>query len=129
MHFVLKLVQQAQEEQWPFPYTLSKLRDAGVVQYHVSWDQEFKIVFQLIDNTQVEENHPEFQIDISGNYSLQGARIALLKHQQGMSSYAEWLNEMGQSGVIAYRVDPYARTVTYFGSEPENFFVEQVPGE
>ncbi|MCE3044948.1 DUF1398 family protein [Legionella sp. 16cNR16C] len=129
MHPVLKLIQQAKDEQWPFPQTLSRLRDAGVLYYRVTWEDDYKTVFQLTDDTRIEENNPEFNTEIASHYSEQAAKIALNEHQQGKTTYPKWLNEMAKAGVCAYRVDANKRTVTYFGIDSENYFVEEVPGE
>ncbi len=127
---VLKIIKLAKEEAWPFPKTFDSLKEAGVVSYAVSWQNgKYHSQFNLADNSSLagEKIASLEDIKIADEYLENKAKNALLTHQQGKTSFVEWVLEMANAGVASYLVKMSDRTVHYFSFDSSQSFVEVVP--
>ncbi|APC91383.1 MULTISPECIES: DUF1398 family protein [Francisella] len=119
----------ALEEQWPFPKTFDALKDAGVKNYSVSWTNGYKSGFTLKSGDIIMEETPTWfkELEVNLIYSELNAKHALKIHQEGKTSYPEWVYEMAKAGVGNYIVNMEDRTVIYYNLDNSKSFVEKVP--
>lgn len=126
---ILKIMNLAKTEMWPFPKTFDQLQEIGVVSYEVLWDNGYSSQFNLIDGSSFVENKIlNFdQLKVSEVFSANDAKTALLIHQQGKTSYVQWIEDMASAGVSYYIVKMSDRTVSYFNSNRTQSIIELVP--
>jgi hypothetical protein len=82
-----------------------------------------------LDNGNLPENNLEgfSQPKIANEFSAIGAKKALITHQQGKTTYIQWMHEMAAFGVANYIVDMHTRNVTYYNCDKTQSIVEPVP--
>lgn len=119
----------AKDQKWPFPKTFDTLKDNDVVSYSVSWDNGYQSHFTLSDASIIEESSPEWftQPVIATNFSHSMAKQALLIHQQGKTTYPEWMREMAEAGITDYVVLMDSRSVIYYNTDKSQSITELVP--
>jgi len=129
MNEVNKIIEQAQVEQWPYPLVFDKLRDAGVINYEVTWkDGHYSFQYNLANATHPHPNPEEMGfIECSMSFSTALAKKAMTELQKGAMTYVEWVHAMAAAGITSYCVNMKDRTVTYYNHDRTESFVEQVP--
>ncbi len=113
-------------EKWPFPKTLNALRDAGVKDYTVEFSSG-TVTYHASGEKMIESDVAALKnLPPSGSsFNLKGLVNAIRIHQVQQTPYSEVVKEMVRAGVVRYRVDIIARTCTYFGTNPNEEYVEK----
>ena len=95
----------------------------------MSWADGYYVQINLADNSSFIESEPPVfaHINVSPQFSSTAAKKSLLIHQQGETTYEEWVHEMASAGVSSYLVNMKDRTVTYFNQNKTESIVELVP--
>lgn len=118
----------AKKEKWPYPRTFEALKKLDVESYEVLFENYTSTYKSALGQTW-SEPPPEGFTPLSphGVCNSVQAKKALLRHQQGETTFVTFLSDMAEAGIIGYHVSMAARTVTYFGKDPKDCFEEQVP--
>ena len=129
MNQVPEILQNAKNENWPFPKTFAKLRDVSVINYEAKWEDEYYLQFNFADNTHfTESGSPDLNsVNVAPKFSALAAKKSILIHQQGETTYEELVHELAAAGVSSYVVNMNDRTVTYFNQNRTESFIELVP--
>lgn len=122
---ILLFIQQADEEQWPFPKFFQALKNIGVQSYEVNLNSHH-VTYQ--------DDEDSFKIDIGqdiaanerGPFDPQSIEKAIRDHQAQKTSYAQLCTELRTHGVIKYHVDMHAHIIHYRGQDQE-VYTENVP--
>lgn len=114
-------------ERWPFPKTLTALKDAGVDYYNVDLTT-YEIVYHGDGKTMKQSGVLSFEHPPKkGSFDQNALVKALRKHQTEGTSYKDCMKEVIEAGILRYRVDIKERTCTYFGSSKGESYIEKVP--
>jgi uncharacterized protein YbcV (DUF1398 family) len=113
-------------EKWTFPKTLNALRDAGVKDYNVEFSS-CTITYHGSGQKMIESDAASLKnlLPCGSSFDLKGLVDAIKIHQVKQTPYSEVVKEMVRAGVVHYRVDVIARTCTYFGTNPNEEYVEK----
>ncbi len=128
---IIDIMSMAKKEHWPFPKTFNMLKNAGVLTYSVSWLKGYRANIRIISGDSIKESDPEWFIQPNVNpiYSEANAKYALRIHQDGKTTFLEWIHDMANAGVTNYIVNMDKRTVIYYNREQTESFVEAIPEE
>lgn len=128
---ITEIMATAKQEHWAFPKTFNMLKNAGVLSYSVSWLNGYHASINIGQGESITETNPEWfiQPDINAVYSEADAKYALRIHQEGKTTYPEWIRDMASAGVTNYIVNMGDRTVIYYERGQLEAFVEPVPEE
>lgn len=126
---IISILKEAKEQQKPYPQTFETLKNAGVTEYNVSWeDNNYKAVYSGNFGTVQEPAPVGFEPVIVAKYcDLEAAKQALREVQQKKITYVDWVTKMAAAGISHYHVDMNQRTVTYYNPSETESFTEQVP--
>ena len=126
---IMEISKVSKAEKWPFPKTLTALKEAGVQYYDVELPTA-TIVYHGHGQEMTESGIPSLQnLPPVGKYDLKALKEAIRIHQVNRTPYAEVMKEIVKSGVMRYRVDVVNRTCTYFGKNANEKYVEAFPVE
>lgn len=126
---IIEIMTMAKREHWAFPKTFNMLKNSGVLSYSVSWLNGYHANISTTLGESITETNPEWftQPNINAVYSEANAQYALRIHQEGKTTFLEWI--MANAGVANYIVNIDDRTVRYYNREQTKSFVESVPEE
>ena len=118
---VAEIYTAGKREQWPYPKIFEALEAAGVEGYIV--DVASHTVIYYGDNTSCIENSPAGFSGITPNKHFAAAAVqsAIERNLGKAFNDSMFLQEMARAGVISYRVEMKARTVTYKGWSGEEY--------
>ncbi|MFN8769323.1 MAG: hypothetical protein ACK5Z5_05255 [Neisseriaceae bacterium] len=129
---ILEIMRKSIIENSPYPETFNKLKNSGVVNYKVSWDNGYCAQFNLDDGSKAIENSLESfqQPIIATDFCSTMAEQALIKNQQDKESkcpYLQMLYDMSAAGASYYLVNMTDRSVRFFTPKQVEILVEFVP--
>lgn len=114
-------------ERWPFPKTLSALKDAGVEYYDVDLTT-YEIIYHGDGKTMKQSGVLSFeQPPKKGSFDQNALVKAIIKHQTEKTAYKDCMKEVIEAGIVRYRVDITQRTCSYFGSSEGESYEEKFP--
>ncbi|MBP9743574.1 MAG: DUF1398 family protein [Burkholderiales bacterium] len=128
---IIDIMARAKKEHWAFPKTFNMLKNAGVSSYSVSWLNGYSTYIMALSDESLTESDPEWftQPNINPIYSETDAKYALRIHQEGKTTFLQWIHDMANAGVTNYIVNMEDRTVIYYNREQTKSFIESVPDE
>lgn len=121
------ILKEAKQNTWPYPKTFEELKKSGVKLYTVNLDN-YKAVYTGtfgVWNEPIPDGVEKYTI--SGSFSKEGIRDAIIRHAQKETTFAEFLNDIANCGVSHYKVDMDKRLVTYYSKDESNKYAEEVP--
>jgi uncharacterized protein YbcV (DUF1398 family) len=123
---VEEIFTKGKQEQWPYPQIFDALKAAGVEFYETDVATH-NIVYHGSGESLQEPPPPGFgPLKPGAHFDAGGVKLAIQRNQSKQTDYMAFLQEIARAGVIRYRVDMAARTVSYFGGSGEAY-VEKVP--
>jgi uncharacterized protein YbcV (DUF1398 family) len=118
---VMEISKISKAEKWPFPKTLTALKEAGVEYYDVEL-KAAAIIYHGQGQEMTETGVPSLQnLPEVGTYDLKALKEAIHFHQVNRTPYAEIMGEVVKAGIVRYRVDVVGRSCTYFGKNGEKY--------
>lgn len=122
---ITDVYQKAVPAQWTYPQLFNALKTAGVSSYHT--DVTSHRIEYFGEGTSIVHDGPAgFKADV-GNFNQEGVIAAIRRAQRRETDYPTFLKELAAAGISHYKVDMAARTVSYFGKDSKNQYVEKVP--
>jgi uncharacterized protein YbcV (DUF1398 family) len=123
---VEEVATKSKQEKWPYPKIFNALKDAGV-EYYETDVATHHLVYHGSGDSFTEAPPPNFTpISPAATFDAAAVRQAIQRNQSKQTDYSQFLQEIAAAGVVKYRVDMSARTVSYLGSASEQY-VEKVP--
>jgi uncharacterized protein YbcV (DUF1398 family) len=123
---VEEIFTKGKQEQWPYPQIFDALKAAGVEFYETDVATH-NIVYHGSGESFEEPPPPGFApLKPNAHFNAGGVKSAIQRNQSRQTDYMVFLGEIARAGVVRYRVDMDARTVSYFGGSGEAY-VEKVP--
>lgn len=116
---------KAVAEKWTYPQLFDALKSEGVRSYTV--DVPVYKTQYFGDDERVMHEGPKGFTATVGPFDQSGVIAAIRRAQRRETDYPTFLKEIAASGIAHYRVDMKDRTVSYFGKDPANRYVEKVP--
>lgn len=125
---IITILQEAKDQQKPYPQTFELLKKAGVTEYTVCWKSGYDAVYTGSFGVVHEPAPTGFKpITIASDCNLDAGKEALRENQQKKINFVECLSKMGAAGFSHYHVDMSRRTVTYYSPLQDKHFIELVP--
>jgi uncharacterized protein YbcV (DUF1398 family) len=112
-------------EKWSYPQVFDALKVSGV-RYYITDVVRYEIEYFGDEESAVEEGPEGFRAEI-GPYNEAKVIEAIRRTQRKETDYPTFLKEIAAAGITNYRVDMQDRTVSYFGNDPKNKYIEKVP--
>ncbi|HSC25029.1 MAG TPA: DUF1398 family protein [Candidatus Babeliales bacterium] len=125
---IAMVLKQAEKEGWPYPVQFEALRNAGVTSYEVSpstYDKTFYGPFGVWHINCNEDNLPLTTVTKKFNEEL--FMKALLQRRFKETTYIVFLQNIALAGIARYHVDMNKRTVTYFDTDDNAAYVQDIP--
>jgi uncharacterized protein YbcV (DUF1398 family) len=119
------IFKHAAVEQWSYPRVFDALKAAGV-RYYITDVVRYEIEYFGDEESAVEEGPQGFRAEV-GVFNQAKVVEAIRRTQRKETDYPTFLKEIAAAGVSNYRVDMKDRTVSYYGHDPRNKYVEQIP--
>jgi uncharacterized protein YbcV (DUF1398 family) len=122
---VEELFTKSKQEKWPYPKIFDALKGAGV-EYYETEVATHGIVYHGSEDSISEPPPPGFTpLRVSAHFDAAGVKLAIERNKT-KHDYLAFLQEIARAGVVRYRVDMSARTVSYLGGASQAY-VEPVP--
>jgi len=121
------IITKSKSEHWAYPKTFNALQGAGVEYYEVKISTH-EINYYGNNESLVESPPLDFvPLEVAPTFDKETFIQHLRKHQINKTSYQDFLKDSANAGIYNYRVDMQTRTVTYFGKNPAQSYIEKVP--
>jgi uncharacterized protein YbcV (DUF1398 family) len=112
-----EVVTKGKREQWPYPKIFDALKEAGV-EYYEADVASHNIVYHGVGGTFTEAPPLGFRPLVPNLlFDRGGVQRAIQRNRAKQTGYRQFLGEIARAGIVKYRVDMKARTVTYFGAK------------
>ncbi|MBS0650996.1 MAG: DUF1398 family protein [Verrucomicrobia bacterium] len=122
-----EIAKVSKAERWPFPKTLTALKEAGVAYYDVDL-MTYEIIYHGDGKSLKQSGVLSYQQPPKkGPFDKNALFKAITKHQTEKTSYSDCMKEVIEAGIVSYRVDIIERTCSYFGSSEGESYVEKFP--
>ncbi|MGC1482702.1 MAG: DUF1398 family protein [Candidatus Acidiferrum sp.] len=122
---VEEIFTKSKQEKWAYPKIFDALKEAGVEYYET--DVATHGILYHGSGDAISEPPPRSFIALkpSANFDAAGIKLAI-EGNKTKPDYMVFLQEIARAGVVRYRVDMGARTVSYLGADGQAY-VEKVP--
>jgi uncharacterized protein YbcV (DUF1398 family) len=122
---VEEIFTKSKQEKWPYPKIFDALKDAGV-EYYETEVATHGIIYHGSGDSISEPPPLGFTpLKVSADFDAAGVKLAIERNKT-KPDYMVFLQEIASAGVVRYRVDMSARTVSYLGGAGQAY-VEPVP--
>jgi uncharacterized protein YbcV (DUF1398 family) len=112
---VEEIFTRSKQEKWAYPRIFDALKDAGV-EYYETAVATHDIVYRGSGDAIPEPPPPEFTpLKPGAGFDAGGVKLAVERNKTN-PDYVVFLEEIARAGVVRYRVDRFAREVSYFGA-------------
>ncbi len=108
-----------------YPQLFDALKNNGVSYYHVNVSCH-QIEYVGDNDHVVHEGPAGFNVEV-GAFNEHSVIQAIRRSQRRETDYPTFLKEIAAAGISNYRVDMTERTVSYFGQDPAQKYIEKVP--
>ncbi|PWJ54534.1 uncharacterized protein YbcV (DUF1398 family) [Dyadobacter jejuensis] len=109
----------------PFPEFVKELKALGIDNYEVRVDSG--------DTTYTSKNGDKLVVpgrtavfEPTETFKVEAVRQAIQRNQQGLTSYSDFLQEIGQAGIHTYLADLVSMRVIYQGPNSEYEYEEMI---
>jgi uncharacterized protein YbcV (DUF1398 family) len=116
--------EQAARENRNFVWVFHQMKAAGIESY--AYDLQLDKKTFIRGSEKVEERLGISTLQF-GAYNLEGFKKAVKKHQQGQTSYLQWLHDTASNGIYRYIVLMAQDIVVYLNQEDTQAYVETIP--
>jgi uncharacterized protein YbcV (DUF1398 family) len=122
------LLQEAMERSAgkTYPEYVQNLRSIGVASYEVTVSNHDR-VFRSDEGQQLVLRGSGVDLVCALSFLEKEVKAAVLRTQQGLTGYPEFLSEIAAAGVHSYTADLAGRKVTYKGRNAEDSYEEGIP--
>ena len=122
------ILDQAHEQEWPFPQQFDALKRVGVTSYEVV-PATYNLVFYGTFGIWRTRQAPDTLADAAtaAGFNQEALIKALDLRMEKQLTYIEFLQHIAQAGIDRYVVDMAQRTVTYYGIDEEHYYVQYIP--
>lgn len=117
--------QKARSQNWTYPQLFDALKAEGVKSYKV--DVRCQRIEYWGDYEHAVHDGPSGFNPPVGTFNESQVIVAIRRTQRKETDYPTFLKEILAAGIRHYHVDMKERTVSYFGIDPTNKYVEKVP--
>jgi uncharacterized protein YbcV (DUF1398 family) len=122
---VEEIFTESKQEKWPYPKIFDALKDAGV-EYYETEVATHGIIYHGAGDSISEPPPLGFTpLKVNAHFDAAGVKLAIERNKT-KPDYMVFLQEIASAGVVRYRVDMDARTVSYLGDAGQAY-VEPVP--
>lgn len=118
------IYKEASERKWHFTRLFSTLKKAGLKKYTVELDR-LKTTYFWKDGLWAKDAEGDFRI--KGEFTVKAIQDAIAVHNEKKTSYIDFVKDITKKGCTHYVVDFDQKTVTYFGKNSSDKYVEKVP--
>ncbi len=122
------ILEQSHDQGWPFPKQFEALKKIGVTSYEVipsTYDAVFYGTFGIWRPHQAPDDMPD--TPVGAEFNQEAFLEVLNRRMEKEITYIQFLQQIAHAGVDRYVVDMAKRTVTYYGIDEEQFYVQDVP--